>query len=125
MKIQFITGILIILLATCSVQEAAPADSGVAGQVLIGPMCPVVQVGGQPCPDQPYQTTLTINGQDGKRITQVQTDQQGRFKLSLKPGNYILHAESPNVMPFAAEQSFRVAAGQFTQITVNYDSGIR
>jgi hypothetical protein len=124
MKIQFITGILIILLATCSVQEAVPADSGVEGQVLIGPMCPVVQVG-QPCPDQPYQTKLTINGQDGKRITQVQTDQQGRFKISLKPGQYILHPESPNVMPFTAEQSFSVAAGQFTQITVNYDSGIR
>jgi hypothetical protein len=124
MKIQFITGILIILLATCSVQEAVPADSGVEGQVLIGPMCPAVQVG-QPCPDQPYQTKLTINGQDGKRITQVQTDQQGRFKISLKPGQYILHPESPNVMPFTAEQSFSVAAGQFTQITVNYDSGIR
>ena len=124
MKIQFITGILIILLATCSVQEAAPADGGAEGQVLIGPMCPVVQVG-QPCPDQPYQTKLTINGQDGKRITQVQTDQQGRFKISLKPGQYILHPESPNVMPFTAEQSFSVAAGQFTQITVNYDSGIR
>ena len=124
MKIQFIAGILIILLATCSVQEAVPADSGVEGQVLIGPMCPVVQVG-QPCPDQPYQTKLTINGQDGKRITQVQTDQQGRFKISLKPGQYILHPESPNVMPFTAEQSFSVAAGQFTQITVNYDSGIR
>jgi hypothetical protein len=124
MKIQFITGILIILLATCSVQEAVPADSGVEGQVLIGPMCPVVQVG-QPCPDQPYQTKLTVNGQDGKRITQVQTDQQGRFKISLKPGQYILHPESPNVMPFTAEQSFSVAAGQFTQITVNYDSGIR
>lgn len=124
MRIHFIVGILIILLATCSFQEAAPADSGVEGQVLIGPMCPVVQVG-QPCPDQPYQTKLTINGQDGKRITQVQTDQQGRFKISLKPGQYILHPESPNVMPFTAEQSFSVAAGQFTQITVNYDSGIR
>jgi len=29
------------------------------------------------------------------------------------------------VMPFAGEQPFTVEAGTFTQITVNYDSGIR
>jgi hypothetical protein len=124
MRIQFIAGILIILLATCSIQESAPADSGVEGQVFMGPMCAVVQVG-QACPDQPYQATLTINSSDGKRITQVQTDQQGRFKIPLKPGLYILHPESPNVMPFAAEQSFNVEAARFTQLTVSYDSGIR
>jgi hypothetical protein len=36
-----------------------------------------------------------------------------------------MHPESPNVMPFAAEQTFTVEAGMFTQIIVNYDSGIR
>jgi len=124
MRIQFIVGILIILLATCSFQEAAPAESGVEGQVSLGPMCPLVQAG-QPCPNQPYQATLSVNGRDGRRIAQVQTDPQGHFKVSLKPGSYILHPESPNVMPFAAEQTFGVLAGQFTQLTVMYDSGIR
>ena len=124
MRLQFVIGILIILLATCSSQEAAPADSGLEGQSLIGPMCPVVQVG-QPCPDQPYQATLSINRRDGTRITQVQADSQGHFKIRLQPGDYILHPESPNVMPFAAEQAFHVEAGRFTQLTVGYDSGIR
>ena len=124
MRIQFVIGILIILLATCSIQEAAPADSGVEGQVLIGPMCPAVQVG-QPCPDQPYQATLTINGRDGKKITEVRANPQGHFKINLKPGEYILHPESPNTMPFSPEQAFHVEAGRFTQLTVSYDSGIR
>jgi hypothetical protein len=124
MKIQFAVGLLIILLATCSIQEAAPTDSGLEGQVFMGPMCPVLQQG-QPCPDQPYQATLAVNSLDGKKITQVQTDQQGRFRIALKPGAYILHPESPNVMPFAGEQIFRVEAGRFTQLTVNYDSGVR
>jgi hypothetical protein len=124
MRIHFVVGILIILLATCSIQEAAPADSGVQGQVFIGPMCPVVQEG-QSCPDQPFQATLTVNSPDGKKITQVQTDQQGHFRVVLKPGDYILHPESPNVMPFAGDQIFRVEADRFTQLTVNYDSGIR
>lgn len=124
MKIHFFIGLMIILLATCSSQEPAPADSGVEGQVLIGPMCPVVQVG-QECPDQPYQATLTVNSLEGERIAQVQTDEQGRFKLSLPAGSYILHPESPNSLPFAPDQPFSVQAGQFTQLTITYDSGIR
>ena len=124
MKIQFAVGVLIILLATCSVQEAAPADSGVEGQVLLGPMCPVVQEG-PACPDQPYQATLSVNGLDGKRVRQVQTDQQGRFRIPLQPEQYILHTESSNAMPFAGEHMVQVEASRFTQLLVTYDSGIR
>ena len=124
MKVQFITGILIILLATCSLQQPTSNDSGVEGQVFIGPLCPVVQQG-QECPDQPYQATLTVNSPDGKKITQIQTDDQGRFKTPLAAGDYVLHPESPNTMPFASEQTFTVEAGKFTQIIVTYDSGIR
>ena len=123
MRIQFLIGLLIISLATCSA-PATPTDSGIEGQVFIGPMCPVVQVG-QECPDQPYQAILTVNSLEGGRIVQVQTDEAGRFKIPLSPGQYILHPESPNVMPFASEQTFIVEAGKFTQVVVNYDSGIR
>lgn len=123
MKFQFITGVLILLLATCSAQPASP-DSGIEGQVLIGPVCPVVQQG-QECPDQPYQATLTVNSPNGREIVKIQTDAEGRFTIPLEPGEYVLHPESPNVMPFAAEQTFIVESGKYTQITVIYDSGIR
>jgi len=124
MKNQFLIGFMILLLATCSLQEPAPANSGVEGQIFIGPMCAVVQVG-QECPDQPYQATLTVNSRDGRRIAQVQADTAGHFKIPLEPGEYTLHPESPNVMPFAPEQNFTVQPGVFTQLVVNYDSGIR
>ncbi len=124
MRIQFVIGIMILLLATCSSKESAPADNGVEGQVLIGPMCPVVQEG-QECPDQPYQAVLTVNSLDGRKIAQVQTDEQGRFRIPLETGQYILHPESPNALPHAVEQTFIVESGRFTQVVVNYDSGIR
>jgi hypothetical protein len=124
MKSQFVIGILILFLATCSAQPPAPTDSGMEGQVFIGPMCPVVQVG-QECPDQPYQATLTVNSPQGGMIVQVQTDEEGQFKIPLAPGEYILHPESPNGLPFASERSVIVEEGKFTQVTVNYDSGIR
>jgi hypothetical protein len=87
-------------------------------------MCPVVQQG-QDCPDQPYQATLTVLNRDGIQVTQFQTDAQGRFSIPLVPGEYILHPESPNGIPSASDQSFMVETGRFTQLTVNYDSGIR
>ena len=123
MKFQFITGVLILLIATCSAQPAS-ADSGIEGNVLIGPNCPVVQQG-QDCPDKPYQAALTINNPDGRMVAQVKTDEMGHFKIPLDPGEYILHPETPNMIPFASEQTFTVNSGKFTKVTVTYDSGIR
>ena len=82
MKLQFVTGVLILLLATCSA-EPASTTNGVEGQVFIGPVCPVVQEG-QECPDQPYQATLVVNNSNGREIVKVQTDAQGasRFRSS-------------------------------------------
>jgi len=124
MNLKFLVGVLILVLATCSIYSPTPRGSGIEGQVLLGPMCPVVQQG-QECPDQPYQATLTVNSLSGVQIAQFQSDAQGRFSVSLVPGEYILHPESPNGLPFAGDQSFMVETGRYTHITVHYDSGIR
>jgi hypothetical protein len=124
MNIKFLIGVMILVLATCSIYSPTPRGSGIEGQVLVGPMCPVVQPG-QECPDQPFQATLTVINRDGVQIAQFQTDDQGRFSVPLVPGEYTLHPESPNGIPFAGDQSFIVETGRFTQITVHYDSGIR
>jgi hypothetical protein len=110
--------------------ETAPAyanptvESGVEGQALIGPTCPVVREGDD-CADKPYQTTLTIQNPQGELILQVQTDADGRFRVPLPSGMYILHPETTGRYPSTADQEFTVMAGQFTQIIVTYDSGIR
>lgn len=123
MNNRFLTGLLILALAACAPPPTA-SNSGVEGRVFIGPMCPVVQVG-QECPDQPYQAVLTVLSPDGREIVQVQTDEQGRFRIPLASGEYILRPESPNVLPFASEQPFVVDSGVFIQVIVTYDSGIR
>lgn len=124
MNIKLLIGVLILVLATCSIYSPTPRGSGIEGQVLLGPMCPVVQQG-QECPDQPYQATLFITDRNGLQITQFQTDEQGRFSVPLVPGEYVLHPESPSGIPFAGDQSFVVETGRYTAITVHYDSGIR
>jgi hypothetical protein len=116
--------VLILLLAAC-LPSPAPADSGVEGQVTVGPMCPVMEIG-NPCPDQPYQATLTILTTTSRhKVLRFQTDQNGFFRVALAPGAYILQPESPNVMPYASEMAFTVQAHEFTRLEVVYDSGIR
>jgi len=116
---------LLFITACSSFLTPTPTDSGINGQVTIGPMCPVVQIN-NPCPDKPYQATLTVLTSDGQRkVTQFQTDANGNFQVALAPGDYILHPESPKVMPHARDIPFTVEVHQFTQVNVVYDSGIR
>ena len=123
--------IFLFLLIACSLGQAAiPPETGIAGQIWIGPMCPAMQVG-EVCPDQPYQATLTVNTlpgagkPNGTRVTQFESDEEGYFHIPLSPGEYILHPESPNGIPFAEDQTFIVLEGEYTPIIVLYDSGIR
>jgi hypothetical protein len=115
------------LLAACAaLGTPTPTDSGITGQALIGPICPVVRVGGD-CPDAPYQATLTVLDSRGAVVVRFETDEEGRFRVPLAPGEYTLRPESPEgkPLPIAGEQTFRVNPGTFTELTVNYDSGIR
>jgi hypothetical protein len=131
MRIKSFFLFMFMLLAACSPQAARipdpaePTNSGIVGHVTLGPACPVVRAE-DPCPDKPYQATLTILSADGKtKIFQFQTGSDGYFKVSVDPGQYILHPESPNVMPHANDMPFTVKAEQYTQVNVVYDSGIR
>ncbi|MGZ6347296.1 MAG: hypothetical protein ACXWNC_06990 [Anaerolineales bacterium] len=114
-------------LAACSgFLVPAPTDSGINGLVTIGPMCPVMQVG-NPCPDKPFQATLSVLTADGQHeVTQFETDPNGYFQVDLVPGKYILHPESPKSgMPHGRDIPFTVEAHLFTRLEVAYDSGIR
>lgn len=123
MKITLYLIGLIILIVGCN-PSPTPTTSGVEGQVLIGPMCPVMQIG-QPCPDQPYQARLSIFRENGQKVVSFQTGVDGSFRLALAPGDYILRLESPGGMPYAEERPFSIHANQYTRLTVSYDSGIR
>ena len=113
--------LLFFLLSACS--PAIPPNTGVEGNVLIGPQCPAIREG-EPCPDLPYQATLTITKPNSKRVAQIQSDQDGYFNLPLPAGEYILHPKTEGIS-YASEQTFVVIEGEITFLTVNYDSGIR
>jgi Prealbumin-like fold domain len=107
--------------------EPLPSQgSGVKGQVLIGPACPVMRVE-DPCPDQPYQAKITVYSLNGQEVTRFETDKDGKFAVNLPPGDYILHPKSPDgrPIPSAEDVEFTVLPNEFTEVIVNFDSGIR
>ena len=101
-------------------------ESGVRGLVTIGPICPVMQKG-VPCPDLPFSATIVIEDGAGDEITRVRSGDDGIFEVSLDPGSYVLVPESPNpgAPPTADEQTVEVATDAYTEVLIQYDSGIR
>ena len=133
MKIPAVALLLIataaVLLFACKgAEEETPAlTSGIEGQVLLGPMCPVVQQG-TPCPDKPYQATIVVwNADQTKEVVTIETKSDGRFRIPLTPGEYYVDPQPPDSggPPTPIPQTVTVAADRFAQITVQYDSGIR
>lgn len=127
-----------VMLCVCSVigvagcGAAQPAvsppttnPSGIEGQVLIGPACPGPVSLATPCPDKPYQAAIVVRDQSGKEVQQFETDTNGHFRVILQPGEYTLVPQAPGALPHAGEQVVTVTSGQFTPVTITYDSGIR
>ena len=120
---------LAILSAACGQEgEEVPATSGIEGQSLLGPQCPVIQRG-TPCPNQPIQATIVVR--DAERTNEIltfTTDEEGRFRVSLAPGDYYIDPQPPdpdNPFPAPESQAVTIPANQFIDIIVRYDTGIR
>jgi hypothetical protein len=126
----FLFGILLTTYAITSGvgKPLNTSESGVEGQVSIGPMCPVVQPD-RPCPDKPFAASIEIQKQDdkGDHLT-VRSGEDGRFRVKLAPGKYKLTPMAPNpgAPPHApGPQVVTVESGKYVHVTIKYDSGIR
>jgi len=115
------------LLAACAEGEVAPLTSGIEGQALLGPMCPVMREG-TPCPDRPLEATIVVwNADRTKEVRTFTTDAGGRFRVPLAPGDYYIEPQppQPGAPPTPVGQTVTVPPDRFLQVTVQYDSGIR
>lgn len=101
-------------------------SSGIEGQVLLGPMTAVMR-SDRPVPDKPYKAKINILDTDRKKIMEIETDDEGIFKVPLAPGIYIIDpvAPKPNLPPYPEPQKVTVNPGKFSKIIVRFDTGIR
>ncbi len=118
--------VAIALLAVVGAGCAGGAPrSGVQGVVTAGPQCPVEQLG-SPCPDRPFVGIVRASALDGTVVAETETDDQGRFRVALDPGTYVLAVVTDGGgPPTATPQPVQVEEGRFTRVTLRVDTGIR
>jgi hypothetical protein len=110
--------------STTAKRHVRRPDSGVRGDVLYGPTCPV-QRPGQNC-TRPYQATIRVLREPGGRlVASPRSDQAGHFSVRLAAGQYRLDPVSGHPFPRARPQQVTVRAHRFTHVVINFDSGIR
>lgn len=123
-----ILALLTLALSACGAGGPTnPPDSGIRGLVTLGPTCPVqTENDPEPCATT-YAATLEIHEQaSDKLVTTVSSGADGRFEVRLAPGTYRIVPQVAEVLPIAAPvDDIVVAAGQFTEVQVDFDSGIR
>ena len=127
MRAATILSALVMLLAACG-NQAPPskADSGVRGVVVSGPQCPVVTIE-NPCPDLPVSgIVVSVSTPDGSVATETRTDTDGRFDVAVAPGEYVVQpvVESGGVA-FSKPLQVSVSDGEFVEVTLQVDTGIR
>jgi len=116
-------GLLVVSLATTACEDPV-TDSGVKGEVRIGPINPVEQPGVENT--APYSARLTVRSvPDDDMVAETMSDRHGSFLIYLPPGDYILVPENGDPLPIAEPQAFTVSPGRFATVDVAYDSGIR
>jgi len=114
------------VLASCGLRPGVPAGTGIEGVMMIGPTCPVQRVD-SPCPDRPYAGEVSVRDQSGSVVADVHAGSGGHFRVAVAPGTYDLVPLSPHpgVPPTGKPQTVTVVSGQYAEVTIEYDSGIR
>ncbi len=110
-------------------EKVGDGASGIQGIALAGPISPVVRPGEpneRPLPD----AVIKVKRSKGKRVVaRTKTDAEGRFHIPLPPGKYLLVPLPPQPnSPFPhppAPMVVRVREGQFKDVELHYDTGIR
>ena len=117
---------ILLAVAACSTGDllGPEAPQGIEGPILLGPQCPV-QTLENPCPDLPYPAWIQVRKRDGRSVTRIRAGEYGRFRVGLRPGAYVLHPESGDPFPVASDQEVDVDRGVFTEVAINFDTGIR
>jgi hypothetical protein len=112
--------VLALVLAACG--AAAPANTGIRGTILAGPACPGPARLDSPCPDRPV--AMTVEVVSGTTVAATfTTDSTGHFSVGVAAGSYTLRSKSG--LPTLRSTSVVVVDGQFTDVELHADTGIR
>ena len=98
----------------------------VSGTILLGPTCPVVKNPPDPkCADKPiFREFIVQNAMGNVEFTRFSTQRDGSFSVSLPAGEYYITWAEP-LGPGIQGQLVNVIAGEISEYTILFDTGIR
>jgi Carboxypeptidase regulatory-like domain len=103
-----------------------PSGPGIAGQALAGPTCPVVKPGDPNCNDRPVAgASILIRDATGTVVAQMTTDADGRFHVSVPPGDYRVEPQPVEGLMGGANTIEVTVGATFKEVQIAYDTGIR
>lgn len=68
---------------------------------------------------------LVVLDSEGAAVARVTSSNDGKFSIDLPPGEYVVTPENSQSYPTAQPIPAVVTGGTYTEIQVNYDTGIR
>jgi hypothetical protein len=115
------------LLVGAELASAQGSHSGIVGQTLLNPRCPVSAPFIDCGPPRPFETTVSVYNDKGKLVSEVTSGDDGYFVIYINPGTYTLvpkNPELPLIYPFSDPQSVVVPFKDFAPVTVLYLNNI-
>ena len=107
-------------------KTAEKISSGIHAVVTIGPTCPVMRIPPDPqCADRPYKADFKITKKNSLFPKTVSSGSDGILNAELSPGEYVISSLGKNMMPSLSPVEFMVTEGKITELTLQFDSGIR
>jgi len=122
--------VVAVLTAACATARTTGAteEYPVTGYVHAGPVCPVERNPPDPaCADRPVGgAVLLVVDKQGKDISEIRTDPEGKFDVLLPSGTYTLVPQPvEGLLGTASAIDFAVDPSGSPELDVAYDTGIR
>jgi hypothetical protein len=100
------------------------AASGIHLTATLGSTCPGPARPNQVC-TQPYEGLFAVTNANGAEVARFTTDQNGKATIDLPPGDYTITPKVEGRLPSGAPVTATVLAGQYAEVSLELDSGMR
>ena len=113
------------LVVACGSQSpsAAPLASLITGTVAAGPISPLARPGAPVTRPVPGTAVEALRG--NQVMAAAYTDKVGRYKLSLRPGTYLIRTRSDKYLSRGASKTVTLSRRQKLTVNLIFDTGIR
>lgn len=121
--------LLVLALAACGNSVSGgetKRSSGVVVRTVVDKGCPT-QPAGTSCPVVPVVARVIVLDTGNAIAARATTDSDGRARIALRPGRYMLRAErvGAQLNPRTGPIAVTVTDGAFSTVTLQFDSGVR